>query len=248
MASAAGLGNIIGAATQGTTGFLTTLEGKLELQKAKKREQAAGARPTYETPNPILENQVLAESNFAQGGLSEAARQILTDQNQQAFASALSTLMRTGGGLNSMSELYGVLGQNTERLALLDDEINFRNLQLLMNQNKSMGEEMDKLYQINKLAPWADEKQAIAEMRALAHNKVSAGRTMINQSGATISGSDSSGMGGSGQGSKSSMSKGSGGYQGEDVFGQSYKQDIGFNGYQKNQYDDNYILKTYYGK
>ena len=39
MASAAGLGNIIGAAVQGTTGLLTTLEGKLELQKAKKREQ-----------------------------------------------------------------------------------------------------------------------------------------------------------------------------------------------------------------
>jgi hypothetical protein len=242
MSSKAGLGNIIGAGTQGTTGFLTTLEGKLELQKAKKREKALGGRPLYETPETITDNQVLAEMNYGQGGLSDSAQQIFQDQNQRALANSIGNMLRVGGGLNSVSELYGILGTNIERLALMDDEINFRNLQFLVNQNEKMGEQIDKRFQLNEFAPWADEKQAIAEQRAIAHNKVYAGRTMIGQSGATIAGSDFSGMGGSGSGSKG----GGGAY-----VSQNYGAYSGGNNQMHEDLphgNDNYILNTYYGK
>ena len=68
------IGGIIGAATQGTTGGLTTLEGKLEMRKAKKLEKQAGPRPTYYIPEPTLKNQMIAE-NRAQQGLSDASMQ-----------------------------------------------------------------------------------------------------------------------------------------------------------------------------
>lgn len=185
---AADYGNAIGASVQGTTGFLTLLEGKLDKRKAKKREQALGERPTYYIPEPQFNNQYLAESN-AQQGLSDEALGIYENQIDQNINSSLDALLKSGGGVNSISGLLASNNMSAEQLALADDQARFRKQQILMNQNQAMSDELDKSWQLNTFDPWKDEKQAIAEAKALAENKVLAGRAMVGQSGATMAGS-----------------------------------------------------------
>ena len=180
-------GAAIGASTQGTTGFLTTLEGKLDKRKAKKREEALGARPTYYIPEPQFRNQYIAESNA--GGLSDETLGIYENQIDQNVNSSLDALLKSGGGVNSISGLLAANNASADQLALANDQARFRNQQILMNQNNVMSDELDKSWQLNTFDPWKDEKQAIAEARALAENKVLAGRAMIAQSGATMAGS-----------------------------------------------------------
>jgi len=203
MSSAAGLGGMIGASTQGTTGFLTTLEGKLEKRKAKKLEKQAGPRPTYYIPEPTLKNQMIAE-NRAQQGLSDASMQSASQNIDRGFGASLDALTKSGAGINSVSQLYASFADNYNQLQLMDDQARLANQNMLMQQNQFMSDELDKKWQLNVMDPWKDIMQRVAEMKTIAENKMMAGRGMIAESGATIAGTDFSGMGGGGGGNKPS--------------------------------------------
>ena len=199
---AAGYGAAIGASTQGTTGFLTILEGKLDKRKAMKAEKALGNRPVYSIPEPTLKNQFMAE-NLAQQGLSDESQMMYSQRADRGLSESMDALLKVGGGINSVSDLYSAYQDKNVELASLNDQIKFRNQQVLANQNSQMADELDKQWSLNIFDPWKDEKQQIAEMRALAENKVSAGRSMVAQSGATMAGGGGDmGGGNSGGGQK----------------------------------------------
>jgi|688.fasta_scaffold00239_64 hypothetical protein len=143
-------------------------------RKAKEREQALGGKPVYNIQEPTLKNQSLAEYN-AQQGLSDEAKMIYENSASRGLSDSIDALLKVGGGINSVSDLYSKYQDKGIELATLDDQIRFRNQQLLMNQNEKMANELDKSYQINKLDPWKDEKQAIAELRTIARNDLNAG-------------------------------------------------------------------------
>lgn len=195
--SAAGLGGMIGASTQGTTGFLTILEGKLDKRKANKLEKEAGPRPLYAIQEPTLRNQTIVE-NEAQQGLTDASMQTFQQNIDRGFGASLDALTKSGAGINSISQLFAAYADNMNQLQQLDDQARLSNQKLLMQQNQVMSDELDKLWQLNTMDPWKDKKQRIAELRAIAENKVSSGRGMVAASGATIAGTDFSGMGGGG--------------------------------------------------
>lgn len=194
-------GQIIGAATQGTTGGLTTLEGKLEKRKAKQIEKKAGSKPLYYIPEPTLKNQMMAE-NIGQQGFSDASMQQFTQNIDRGFGASLDALTKSGAGIDSISQLFSAFSDNYNQLQMMDDQAKLANQKLLMNQNQIMADEMDKKWQLNILDPWKDQMQRAAEMKAIAENKMMAGRSMIAQSGATMASSNIGGGGSKPSGSR----------------------------------------------
>lgn len=168
----------IGAITQGVTGGLTIIEGKLDKRKANKAEKALGQRPVYNITEPTLKNQFMAE-NVVQEGLSEESKLMYSQRADRGLSESIDALLKVGGGVNSVSDLYSIYQDDNVDLANLNDQIKFRNQQLLMQQNKEMSDELDKAWQLNTFDPWKDEKQRIAEMRTIAESKVMAGRSML---------------------------------------------------------------------
>lgn len=143
-------------------------------KKAKDREAAAGAKPVYNIQEPTLRNQSIVE-NMAQQGLSDESRMMYEQQANRGLSDSLDTLLKVGGGVNSVSDLYSTYQDKGMELANFNDQIKFRNQQMLLNQNEKMANELDKQYQLNVLDPWKDEKQAIAELRTVARNDLNAG-------------------------------------------------------------------------
>lgn len=143
-------------------------------KKAKNREELLGGKPVYNIQEPTLKNQYLAEYN-AQQGLSDESKMMYENAASRGLSDSIDALLKVGGGINSVSDLYANYQDKGIELATLDDQIRFRNQQLLMNQNEKMANELDKSYQINKLDPWKDEKKAIAELRAIARADLNAG-------------------------------------------------------------------------
>jgi|GEM_PF-1862619 len=143
-------------------------------KKAKEREEAAGAKPVYNIQEPTLKNQGIAE-NLAQQGLSDESRMMYEQQANRGLSESIDALLKVGGGVNSVSDLYSTYQDKSADLANLNDQIKFRNQQMLMAQNEKMANELDKQYQLNVLDPWKDEKQAIAELRTIARNDLNVG-------------------------------------------------------------------------
>ena len=143
-------------------------------KKAKDREAAAGAKPVYNIQEPTLRSQAMAE-NLAQQGLSDESRMMYEQQANRGLSESLDALLKVGGGVNSVSDLYSNYQDKGFELANLNDQIKFRNQQMLLAQNEKMASELDKQYQLNVLDPWKDEKQAIAELRTIARNDLNVG-------------------------------------------------------------------------
>ncbi len=157
-------------------------------RKAKRREDALGDKPVYNIQEPTLKNQYLAEYN-AQQGLSDESRMMYEQQANRGLSESIDALLKAGGGINSISDLYANYQDKGMELANLDDQVRFRNQQLLMAQNEKTGNELDKVYQINKLAPWKDEKQAIAELRTMGRNDLNAGISIASNAALGAAGS-----------------------------------------------------------
>lgn len=163
------------------SGIVTGVSGAVDMRRAKKREEALGERPPYEIPEPTMRNQSMAE-NIGQQGLSDATMTQMTQANDRAMMNSIDALLKAGGGMQSISDVYNKFGENSAEIAVLDDQARFRNQQLFMNQNSIMADELDKKFQLNVLDPWKDEKRAIAELRALGNTKKMAGASMIANS------------------------------------------------------------------
>lgn len=134
--------------------------------QARKLE-AKNKKPDYKVQQPIIENQTLAE-NMAQQGLSDSSKQIATDNLNEGFNSSINALLEAGGGLNSISDLYSSFGDNLKGLAGLDNEVKYKNQQLLMGQNERMGQEFDKQFQLGSWFDYVNKAQRIAELRGQA--------------------------------------------------------------------------------
>lgn len=159
-------------------GSTMAISGGYDLTKANKLEKKLGKRPLYVIPEPTIKNTYIAE-NRAQQGLSDASLQVYTQNADRGLSSSLDAILKSGGGVNSVSDLYSGYNDSLSKIALMDDQARFQNQQLLMAQNSLMADELDKQWQLNIFAPWSDEKQRIAELRALGNAKKMGGASVM---------------------------------------------------------------------
>lgn len=159
---------ILGAA-QIATGFVNKGKAKREAK------ELAASRPDYEVSPYYQENLDLAESELAGGGLSSRAETAYNNLNNQQFASSINAILKGGGSVNNIGEVYGANEQGRQRLALLNDQMRLSHIERLMRAREMKAGEDEKAWQINKFAPWQDKAQAVAGARQGADQQIWSG-------------------------------------------------------------------------
>lgn len=153
---------LISSAVQAGSGLLQGITGLFQKGKAK-RMARENPRPTYRMPGSVMDNQRLSQSRAGQG-LSDAALQVYDQSNDRALTTSTEAILKGGGSVNNISELYAANISGRQKMALLDDEMRARNIQNLIQQNNQLADYKDKEWQINVFAPFADKAQAAATL------------------------------------------------------------------------------------
>jgi hypothetical protein len=159
-----GGGGIAAPVFQTIAGIANYVKALRQEKEAKERSKNL-VRPDYEIAEPIKDNQAIAETRAMQG-LSDAAKEVYQNNMDRTFTTGVDAILMGGGDVNSISDLYDNAEDKFANLALLDEEMRLKNIQILQNQNQVLAGELDKQFMINKWAPYQDEKQDIARLRS----------------------------------------------------------------------------------
>lgn len=156
----------VAAIALGAVAAYKGIKGAVQNKKAKRlKQQAERERPSYRTQKAIRDNQAIMESRAGQG-FSDKALRIQEAAVDSGLAVGIDGVLRSGGNVNHIGDLYGNYLEGTNKLALMDEEMRVRNLAAMVDQNYFMGSEQDKEWQMNKWNPFADKVQAAAVLKA----------------------------------------------------------------------------------
>lgn len=170
----------IGVAANAAQMIAGIVNAKKTKDIAKELERT---RPEYEISDLAQQDLDLAESELASGGLSSRAETAYNNLNNQQFSSSLGAILRGGGSVNNVADLYGENQEGRTRLALLNDQMRVQQIGNLMKTRQMMRDEQDKEWQVNDFSPWKDKQKANAEARAQAQNQLWGGIAGVANAG-----------------------------------------------------------------
>lgn len=145
-----------------------------EANKAQSKAEAAtlsASRPKVGLNSDELN---LAESELQQG-VSARAERAYEMQSNKGLSGSLSALLKGGGNLNSVGDLYANADEGRQRLTMLNENTRLNNIQNLISAIRNNVSEQQKQFEFNEWMPWADKAQANAQQRVGADAQVSAG-------------------------------------------------------------------------
>lgn len=149
----AGLGIV-----QGAIGLINASKTKREAELLNK------TRPQYSISPLAGQDLSLTKSELSQG-LSSAAQQAYNDLNNQQFSSSLSAILKGGGDVNSIGEVYGNNQEGRLKLAMIKDQLRLQQIQNEMNASKNYQQEQQTAWQLNEFAPYNDRVAANGQAR-----------------------------------------------------------------------------------
>src|SRR5688572_24012649 len=126
----------IAAAAQAAGGIFQMAKGFVQKGKAK-RMARSNKRPDYKIQRPIIDNQELIESRAGQG-MTDASRQVISQENSRGMTSAIEAVLAGGGSVNNIGDLYSRFSDGTNKMALIDEEMRTANVKNLIEQNRLM--------------------------------------------------------------------------------------------------------------
>lgn len=134
-----------------------------------KNDAAAAAKanvmPKYNIPQTEWDNLSLSENRAGQG-MSSSAKQAYTQNADRGLSSTIAGVLAGGGDVNTIGSAYDSYLNNTGNMAIYDDKTKLQNLMSLIQSRERISNDLDKQYQINERAPWADKAQALAQQQA----------------------------------------------------------------------------------
>lgn len=165
----------IADAIQSGIGLAEGVIGLINAGKAK-REAAriAAERPNYEISPLVGQDLSLAKSELA-NGMGTAAENSYRDLNNSQFSTSLNAILRGGGDVNSIGDLYGNNQEGRLRLAQMQDQLRLNQIQNRVRASQRMQDEQQTQWQLNEYAPWANRAQANAAARQGAQQQINAG-------------------------------------------------------------------------
>lgn len=157
-----------------TAGVTTGVEGISAAYKNYKAKQIAKSniRPQYVPNEQILENADLAASR-AGTGLSDASRTLYTQENQRNLSQSLDAILRGGGGVNQIADLYANNNDSLLKLTSMDSQLQNANVNTFLNANEAKGKEYQSAWEINQFAPYNDRAQLAATLRNQSQQELS---------------------------------------------------------------------------
>lgn len=145
------------------------------VNKKKTKEEARElqrTRPKYQENQLIADDLSLAESEAASGGISARAERAYNNLNDKQFSSSLGAILRGGGSVNNVADVFGENEEGRQRLALISDQARLNQISNLSRARQNQVNEDNKAFEFNEWNPWADRAQANAQARQGAENGV----------------------------------------------------------------------------
>lgn len=165
-----------GAIAQAGIGTLESVVGLINMGKANKEAKLLSkTRPQYEVDPNAGKELSLTESELGSGGLSANAKQAYDNLNNQQFSSSLDAILRGGGSVNNVSDVFDASEQGKQNLALMNDQLRLSKISNFINSERYNTEQTDKAWQINKFAPYMDKVTANGQARQQAQSMVWSG-------------------------------------------------------------------------
>lgn len=166
----------VSAGIAAATGIAKTVTNLVNKGKAKKAARELEAtRPRATISDLVQQDLDLAENEAASGGLSARAERAYNNLNDKQFSSSLGAILRGGGSVNNVADVFGANDEGKQRLAMLSDQARLNQIGNLTRARSNMVNEQNKVFEFNEWRPWADKAQANAQARQGAENAIWSG-------------------------------------------------------------------------
>ena len=174
-----------GLVTASIIGAGMALYGGVKQSQAEKRAQANIAnRPLYK-PTEDSRELNLAESQ-ANLGMGASARQAMINNQQGTTAGITNAALMGGADPNALAGIAASGQQALSNAAIYDDQVRQSHLSNLLQTYRADAArkraEADKMFQINKYAPWADEQQLYGQQQQAGQNMMMSGINSFTKS------------------------------------------------------------------
>lgn len=138
------------------------------LGYAQKMKAAKLARnnPTQKlNDDPYLDDQYALTASYAQQGLSDGTKQLLTSTVDRNLSGSITDVLRAGGSINNIADLYEGSQNVLRQVALEEERAKMRNIEsFIQNGTQVKANENRDQFMINKWVPQRDTAQMIAEL------------------------------------------------------------------------------------
>lgn len=157
---------------------LSLIQAGVGYANKKKTEKEAKElrenRPDYEIGEETTDQLKLAESELQQG-LSARTQRAYTQQLDKNTSNSLATILKGGGDVNSVGELYGNENEGILRLTQLNESTRLNNINRLITAQRNKTEQTDKSFMYNEDQWWKNDVQANNNARQLADQQMWSG-------------------------------------------------------------------------
>jgi hypothetical protein len=165
--------------TAGTTAAIQLGSAAIKNRRANKIAKN-NVRPDYVPNEQILQNADIAASRAGQG-LSDASKTLYGQENERNLSQSLSAILRGGGGVNQISDLYANNNDAMLKLASLDNQLQNQNITQFLNANTAKGQEIQSAWTINEFDPYANNAQLSALLKGQAVQQLNAAGQTLSQ-------------------------------------------------------------------
>jgi hypothetical protein len=149
--------------------------GLINYRKTTKNAaKLAKERPVYKDSGLDDKDLSLAESDLS-GGMSARAETAYKQQSDKQFAASLEAMLRGGGSVNNVADVFGNSQEGALRLSQLQDQLRLQQINNVVRARRYKDEQLDKSFMFNKFQPWADKTQANSRAREEASKAVWSG-------------------------------------------------------------------------
>lgn len=151
----------------------------------KEAEELKRTRPQYAISPEATSELSLAESELQQG-LGSRAERAYEMASDRGLSNSLSAILKGGGNVNSIGDLYGQQDEGRQRLAMLNENARLNQINSLISADRNMTEQRDKGFMYNQDQWWKNDAQANASAKQGADQQIWSGINGAVSSGAGI--------------------------------------------------------------
>lgn len=168
---------IAGAAVAAGIGLYKIFQGA-KAKKEAKRNAARLQQPNYQVQNEYFQNRNIAEANATQG-YTGAARDYLTNQNNQGLGSGITAITSSGGSSNDIAKLYSAYLRSTNQTAAQDSQMQLGNIERYREANTAVAGQRNIGWSLNERQPYETKRKEFRQDAAIADANINEGMNTV---------------------------------------------------------------------
>jgi hypothetical protein len=163
-------------------GIAQTVTGLVNNKKTKREAARLAATRPKLAASPYIDDQLsLAQSELA-NGMSGATERAYEEGLSRDTSSALDAILKSGGDVNNVAEIFDRSAVGRQRLALMKDNLRLSQINNLVNAQSAAENQRKQMFEFNQYRPWADASQANAIGRQKAQDMIWGGLQTVGSS------------------------------------------------------------------